>query len=515
MIERLRKQSTPSPLFSFPSCIGSYAIEGKYSEGGMSILYIGSHSTTRNPVIIKTLKSPLQTNQEAVERFNNEAHILRLLDHPNIVTLYAHDYWRQGPYIVLEFIQGRSLCNLIEHNPISLRRAIELLLEIAYALCHIHTLGIIHRDLKPENILVNEQGIVKLIDLGVAQILSERRAQEALQIVGTPIYMSPEQHTDPHSVSYPSDIYSLGIIAYELVLGRFSHGQIHLALMPKGLHKILAKALQKNVEDRYQDVVDFITDLSLYLNSSDVETERRSIDQVSKLSEHLQQAQIQLLPNKVPLWSEIAIGISAYRGENIEGIYYDFFSLPEKRYGAVFMEPKASGIEGVVCSAVLRGMWRTLYRLTAKPVSLITFLNDLVVREAVGGILSLSYVVFSPKESSMQIISCGFPNLWIGGNRGERLSFQNPEIGSKLCSTFIQSVHNWKKGNTLYIHSHRLASSDKDTVFLESEFCKILKNVSSLPAQKQAESIVRRACSKEHLKVQKHSITLLVLQQSV
>src|SRR6202040_2179363 len=113
----------------------------------------------------------------------------------------------------------------------------------------------------PENILIDQNGLVKVIDFGISQLLTVDKTHDShrQQFVGTPVYMSPEQRENPESVSYPSDIYSLGIIAYELVLGKLSHGQIHLSLMPKGLQKILNKALQPRQQDRYQDIVDFIT----------------------------------------------------------------------------------------------------------------------------------------------------------------------------------------------------------------------------------------------------------------
>ncbi|MDP1835215.1 MAG: protein kinase [Chlamydiales bacterium] len=513
--------STTEPT---PKVIGGYTIEGKYSEGGMSVLYLASHPTTKDPLIIKTLKPHLRASHEVVRKFNNEARILKLSDHPNIVTLYAHEEWEEGPYIALEFIQGRSLHSIIEHNPVSLRRAVEIILEIAYALCHLHTLGVIHRDLKPENILLTEQGTIKLIDLGVAQMLSDadqspHRRGERSELVGTPIYMSPEQHSNPDMVSYASDIYSLGIIAYELVLGKLSQGQIHLALMPKGLHKILAKALQKRAEDRYQDVVDFITDLSSYLNSASVETERKSADQISELSDHLQQAQMQLLPSQPPHWPELNIGIATYRGISIGGIYYDFFPLPEKRFGIVVAEPSSKGVEGIMYTAVLRGMIRTLCRLTTKPVSLITFLNDLVVRDACNKIFSLSYVVLSPRENRMQVISCGPSNVWTinsSDKRPHKIVSNNPALGVKLFSEFTEVIDHWNVKDMVYIHTNALSSAAAVNVaFDENEFVEILDDFSDLSPQKQAEAIIRRASSKEGLKAERRPISLVTIQRVI
>ena len=134
----------------------------------------------------------------------------------------------------MEFIQGLSLRQQILRVPISLKRALEIIKDIAYALCHLHTHGVIHRDLKPENILITNDSQIKVIDFGIAQLLSEQILKKAplkQRMIGTPVYISPEQRDNPESVSYPSDIYSLGIIAYELILGRLSQGHIHLSLI--------------------------------------------------------------------------------------------------------------------------------------------------------------------------------------------------------------------------------------------------------------------------------------------
>ena len=123
-----------------------------------------------------------------------------------------------------------------------MRRALEIILQVAYALLHLHSHGVIHRDLKPENILITEEGEIKVIDFGIAQLHEEEKnVTDADRFLGTPNYMSPEQKEDPSSVTFSSDIYSLGVILYELILGKLSFGIINLIALPKGLKKICCK----------------------------------------------------------------------------------------------------------------------------------------------------------------------------------------------------------------------------------------------------------------------------------
>jgi len=237
-------KGTPLAPPPTPSYIGPYKIESLLEKGGMSLLYLGTHPDTGEPTTIKVLSPKFITREDVIQRFLHEAEIIAIANHPNIVKLSGYGEWEKGLYIAMEFIEGPSLRQYLLRHPISLKQAIEIIIDIAYALCHLHTHGVIHRDLKPENILVTEGGSIKVIDFGIAQLL-ERPKEEHPKVVGTPIYMSPEQKDNPASVTYSSDIYSLGIIAYELILGKLSHGRIHLSLMPKGIQKILSKVVTK------------------------------------------------------------------------------------------------------------------------------------------------------------------------------------------------------------------------------------------------------------------------------
>ncbi|TXI35578.1 MAG: serine/threonine protein kinase [Nitrosomonas sp.] len=524
MTEKFHKQSTlpgtttkskdnsdPIPV---PKSVGPYVVEGLYREGGMSLLYLTTHPATRDPVIVKVLKPHLRSNPEVVQKFINEAKILQIADHPNIVQLYAYEESEEGPYIALEFIQGQSLHTVIENNPLSLRHSVEFILEIAYALCHLHTLGVIHRDLKPENILVTDQNMIKLIDLGVAQMLSAPHQDPASHhLVGTPIYMSPEQHSDPTSVSYASDIYSLGIIAYELVLGRLSHGQVHLALLPKGLQKIIAKTLQKKIEDRYQDVVDLITDLSAYLNSANLEKERKGADQLSDLSMNLQHARMLLLPNQVPAWPLTDIGVSLYRSAGVSGIYYDFIELPDEQYSIVMAEPSSKGIEGVIHAAMLRGMLLTLCRLTSKPSDLITFLNDIVIHSVLNTTFTLSYILLNPLENSMTAISCGPSNIWISNSttrQAKKIITENPVTGTPGLIKFNEIKMEWKADDSLHILTGALCSPTiAESAFDESPLIETLCSMTDLPPQKITDAIIRKATSGEHMQLEQNPIGII------
>lgn len=464
---------TPSqPELEIPKLVGPYKIESLLEKGGMSILYLATHPHSKEPTTIKVLSSRFLSYPEAVQRFLNEAEIIAITDHPNIVKLYGHGEWEGGLYIAMEFIQGISLRQAILQNPISLKRALEIIIDIGYALCHLHTHGVIHRDLKPENILITETGQVKVIDFGIAQLLTEKSNHGlpvTQKLIGTPIYMSPEQRENPESVSYPSDIYSLGIIAYELILGKLSHGHIHLSLMPKGIQKILNKTLQPKPEDRYQDVVDFITDISEYLNSGNMQKEKKVGDQLSELSEDLRLAQLMLTPTKLPDWEGIEFGLASLKMMNIYGIYYDTFVFPNGGYGIIIGESSVRGAEGIMYTAVLRGMIRSLDTLLNQPAALIAKLNTLITQDKMDHVLTLSYLTLSPAENKLNYISCGYSNLWKIPASTEApflMSVDNIALGVDSEAKFSEISAPWEIGDTLILNSFAAKIAEK-TVELE------------------------------------------------
>jgi len=222
------KSNPPDPLIG-KTIAGRFRIIDLVGKGGMGMVYLAEHETLPRRFAIKILKSEYLTNELFVERFRREAIASSRAVHPNVV--YITDFGRlpEGNfYIVMEFLEGVGLDKLLEtQGRIPLTRALPILIQIADALDHTHKMGVIHRDLKAENVLLVEErnrvDVVKILDFGIARLMvpdcTNSRITSHGQVFGTPEYMSPEQASDK-SLDGRSDLYSLGVLAFELVTGQ-------------------------------------------------------------------------------------------------------------------------------------------------------------------------------------------------------------------------------------------------------------------------------------------------------
>ncbi|MCH1429373.1 MAG: protein kinase [Chlamydiales bacterium] len=507
-----------SETIETPSSIGPYKIEGKLDRGGMSILYLGVHPDTQEAITVKVLLPKYLNHSEMKERFLKEAEIISLTDHPNIVKLYGHGDWEKGLYIAMEFVRGVSLKQFILQNAMSVKRSLGIILQVAYALAHLHTHGVIHRDLKPENILLTETGGVKVIDFGIAQLHEQpnSRITQRKRMMGTPIYMSPEQHENPLNVSYTSDIYSLGIIAYELILGKLSHGVVHLNLMPKGLQKILKKMLQPKIEKRYQDIVEVIQELSAYLESPNLEKDVKGKDNSSKHIEQLVAAQEKLLPVQPPSnWPGINIGLANHKTLNLSGLYYDFIELPEGQFAIILGECASKGVEGIMYTAVFRGIIRAISHQIEDPVELVKQVNQVLVQDPLDEVFTLSYLLLDPNANSLRYISCGFGNLWMnsfGSQDPQLIHSENIGLGIEKNMNVLEVSHGWRTGDTLLLNTFSMTTEkDANSKSLKKSF----KENILLPPQKQVDTIMRQVkkSSTAKKRLQNRPLTLISIQR--
>lgn len=270
--------------------LGPYVIREQLGRGGMGLVYLAEHKTLRRKVALKVLIAPKDAAEAklALERFLREARSAAALNHPNIVRL--HDVGQQGTvnYLIMEFVDGSTLENLlIRGGPITPSRAVEYIAQAAAGLQHAHENGFVHRDIKPSNLMLAKDGTIKILDMGLARSfapidqLTEQLDSGA--ILGTSDYISPEQALGGSEVDIRADIYSLGATFFALVTGKppfagstpqkLMQHQMKTApilteldpTFPEGLAQVVAKMLAKKPKQRYQTPADVIEDLAAWL----------------------------------------------------------------------------------------------------------------------------------------------------------------------------------------------------------------------------------------------------------
>jgi eukaryotic-like serine/threonine-protein kinase len=274
-----------------PEKIGPYTIVSQLGRGGMGVVYKGRDEALNRFVAIKVLTENLSDDPTFLQRFVREAQAAAALSHPNVVQIYSTGEDESGhPYFVMEYVSGTSLDHLLRsegrvNNP----RASQMILQAAQGLAAAYDLGIVHRDIKPANLILDERGIVKIADFGLALAAdAEHRLTATGMLVGTPGYLSPEQCAG-EKADHRSDIYALGVTYYMLLTGTPPfRGESPLALLKQILdanppdvaslnptveaesRRILAKMIAKDRDQRYQNCHDLVADLETFLGTSGV-----------------------------------------------------------------------------------------------------------------------------------------------------------------------------------------------------------------------------------------------------
>lgn len=286
---------------SNPTRIGKYKVISQVGKGGMGAVYKAEHPTLKRIVIIKKLT--LTDSKDFVERFKREARIMMDFRHENIVQVFDHFKEGNAYHIVMEYVDGITLEELISSRRFLTEEAALLIFyEVCKALKYAHDRQVIHRDIKPANILLSSTGIVKLVDFGVSAILDAAEDEgltKAGMTIGTPSYLAPEQISNAKNRDRRSDIYSLGVLLYEMVIGkkpyRGGFTPEVIALIEKGkytlprkinpkikasVQRLIKKAMHHKVQKRFQDLSIVISKVSRYVRKYKNQTE---INQAIKL----------------------------------------------------------------------------------------------------------------------------------------------------------------------------------------------------------------------------------------
>ena len=279
--------------------IKHYKVGELLGKGGMGVVYRAQDMKLHRPVALKMIRPGLTANPDRLKRFLQEARAAAAITHPAIAQVYDIDTVDETTFIVMEYVEGQTVGKLIANKEMDLIGSVEVALQVVEGLAKAHKSKIIHRDIKSENIMVTRDGHAKLLDFGLAKLLEPSsdvdgtltlleegaptqtmpKTTAAGTIMGTTSYMSPEQARG-QELSYPSDVFSLGIVLYEMVTGElpFEGGSpidtMHAIAfeearpvtvirknLPPDLHRIIARCLRKRPEDRYPDAGALITDL--------------------------------------------------------------------------------------------------------------------------------------------------------------------------------------------------------------------------------------------------------------
>ncbi len=256
--------------------VGRYLILSRIGGGGMGVVYRAHDTELNRTVAIKVLPPHLCKNADYLKRFRTEAQAQARLNSPHIVTLYSMVEHPAGLMLVLEYVQGQTLeSRLRGEGSLSAREAVKIFEQTLRGVEHIHHLGVVHRDLKPSNLFITQQGKIKLMDFGVARIMDSQDPSQIGTMVGTLLYISPEQ-INGKEIDFRSDIYTLGISLFEAVTGRLpferrtdyelmhAHVQetpprpkkLQRRLTP-ALERIILKAIEKDPSRRYQSAAEF------------------------------------------------------------------------------------------------------------------------------------------------------------------------------------------------------------------------------------------------------------------
>jgi len=255
-----------------PKRIGHYDIESILGSGGMSTVYKGIQPSLNRSVAIKVLPLHMAEDKELVERFERESSIIASMNHPNIIQIFDRGTDKGHYYIVMEHVQGCGMDELAEARKLPIHQIVNIARQLANGLEYAHSKGVVHRDIKPSNILIStDSGIAKITDFGIAKLaedqLTDRMLTREQTAIGTADYMSPEQRRDSSTIDKRTDIFSFGVLLYEMLTGRIPVGRFRDPQelrddTPPLLNQIVMRCLQEDRRDRYASFAEVLVVLN-------------------------------------------------------------------------------------------------------------------------------------------------------------------------------------------------------------------------------------------------------------
>ena len=452
--------------------IGDYTVIKQIGFGGMGII-IKASAPDSSFVALKVIKSEHINSKAMVKRFLKEMKISSMLKHKNIASFLGggvDEYGRN--YFAMKFIDGVNLHDLLEKNAISLNLALNIFTQLCTGLEYAHSQNIIHRDIKPENIIINKDGVVKIIDFGIARVDKKDTSSLTLTnvIMGSPIYMSPEQKSDFKHVDLRTDIYAAGAVFYEMLSGAMPGGLLRIDIIPEHLRSIVEKSIAYEVDKRYSSAGDILQDLNAYRNNKNFEKDQQAI---RKIEDNVKLRQVLIrsfYPESIPDVAGLDIADFYIPAEGIGGNYYDYIKIDEMHtailVGNIF---ENVDVEAALFLAMLRSVFRVIATESTDPGITFKKLNNFLSTERFNTFALFSYMIFNSKTKEVSIASAGYRPIMIlrkGGKEFIEIKCDDVALGMIENYDYETIRMNLKKGDMILLSSDGVGK----TVNREGEF---------------------------------------------
>ena len=351
-----------------------YEIIKSIGEGGMANVYLAYDTILDRNVAIKVLRGDLANDEKFVRRFQREALSASSLSHPNIVAMYDVGEDNGLYYIVMEYVEGKTLKQLLKkRGSLTLSEAIDIMLQLTDGMAHAHDSYIVHRDLKPQNIMIQDDGQIKITDFGIAMALNSTQLTQTNSVMGSVHYLPPEQAAGK-GATIKSDIYSMGIIFYELLTGELpfkGDSAVEIALkqmkeplpdvhklnndIPQSIENIILKATAKNPKNRYDDAKSMHNDLLTALNDDRINEPpyvypypENEVDETTKImkpiSDENEGIATPITDEKVKKSNKLIIALSIIAGVIVVALISVFFIIPALTSEKDVKVPDVSGM---------------------------------------------------------------------------------------------------------------------------------------------------------------------------
>ncbi len=403
------------------SCIGRYRVISKLGQGGMGAIY-KARSPNGRIVAIKIIKSEKNFD---IDRFNRELDIISILDHNYIIRIRDRGFFEKKPYMVMDYADSINLRQYIySAEKKAIGDILSIIIMVCEALKYAHSKGVIHLDIKPENILITKNGLIKIIDFGISKITSGLQSRTATDnIMGTPSYMSPEQKMGLKNIDSRSDIYSVGVLLYEMISGQFPSGLLRLDLIPKDIQLIIKRSIAYDREERYSDIDLMLVDLLEYKNKGNIQLDQDSLKAIDTIERTREVLLKHLYPSSMKKFRGFDYHVLYMPAFGIGGNYYDIIEM-DKRYlgilvGNVFDKPD---ISSAIYLTMIRGFFKVFSEIDPDPAMVLTSVNRYISRESFDMFAMFSYIVLDRKEKRLYFSNAGYRPLYYYSSEKEEFS---------------------------------------------------------------------------------------------